>query len=423
MQIMKSLRPNILLFISFAALVAVSGCKKKGDTPVPVSNPLMTIDFTDNYVNPKLGALVFISDMNGELLADTLFTGNQHLVIYPMAGKTAPARFMVTIASWEPNMHNFTISMNTYLYIEPAAWRLKGERHDTLGHITVSLSNVPAHTGPVLYANLGFSNLTFATLERINYVYVNPDDLYIKINTASGVKYVWQTGIAPGGTYTTDMAQTLAAETKTIALPGTAVYYEATLTGYRQPFTEGAQATEADEVFGDGTPASSITVSYPPSTYTSFNTDLNYTADWTSNITWRYHVQGAIPDAFKQTSATVHNVTPVPGTHTLSINTGGDFTTANANWIFMARNNQIFQWTVTGPDSITTIHLPKLPPSVAKMFPVLALDSLTLSNIELSKCWSHPSYPAYLQAIFDPTQPHSAETMEVSSMVWGNAKK
>lgn len=425
MNLASRLLINIpLLFLITGIMMILSGCKKTNDDPPAVPTPLMTLDFTDDFVNPKLGAIVFISDMQGNLLADTGFTGNKKIVLFQVKGTQLPLSFMVTIARWEPDMHNFTITLQSWMYITPAEWRLKGNRRDTTGQITINLVNVPVHNGPVLYANRGFSNLTFSTTARINSLYETPDDLYVRVNTQNGPFYVWQNGVIPGGVYTVDMSTAVIAETKTIGFPGPAEYYEAVLSGYRQTDYETTLSTQADEILGDGLPAANVTLSYPPDVYEGFQTQLKYIENWSSNTTWQYQVTGLIPEVFKKTNASVLSAISFDQPPELLLETSGNFTVANANWQFNAYNSQNFSWTLSGPDTVTVMKLPKLPPSMVKMFPVLSLDSLVLSHIELNEYYRYPSYLSFVSACFNPSAPLKPENMEVSSItVQYNLKK
>lgn len=423
MQTTSRLLSYIIFIVFSAGLIVSAGCKKNETVLPPVVTPLMTLDFTDNYVNPKLGAIAFISDMEGNLLADTSFTGNRNIVLYPMAGKQAPGKFMVTIATWEPDMHNFTVTMHSWMYISPSEWRLKGNRHESTGQISVTLSNVPAHNGPVLFANQGFSNLTFNTTARVNSLYAATDDLYIRLHTAAGTRYTWQHDVVPGESYTVDMNGATDAASETITFPGMAAYYETYLYGYKTTDYENTFSTQADEALGDGTAAGSVTVSYPPDVYAGFHTDMKYIEDWSSNSMWQYHVNGVIPGAFKKIEASVVSTTQASQPPRLSLSSNGVFTLANATWQFSAKNNQNFTWTISGPDSVTLMALPKLPPSMAKMFPVLALDSLTYSNVELASYFSYPSYPTFVSACFNPTHPLMPANMEAASVRVTSGKK
>lgn len=398
-------------------LIAHAGCKKGDETPpAPAPTPLMTLQFTHDFVNPKLGAIAFISTMEGTLLADTGFTGNSTIVLYPKPGVTVPSRFMVTVATWEPDMHNFTISLRSWMYIAPSTWQFMGDRRDTIGSCKVTLNNLPPHTGPVLFANAGYSNSTFTTDNRTNLIYLQPDDLYIKANTSNGPFYQWQRTIAPGGNYTVDMAMAVPAETQTIALPGSAVYHEAALSGYRHYLSQSAPPTKTDEIFGDGNPASAVVVSYPPQTYTAFATDLLYIDDWNSGLSWRYHMYGAIPEAFRKTDATVVVASPrQPAGLTLS--TTGTFTATVATWRFQSTINQTFRWTVTGPDTVTRIDLPVLPPSILQMFPVLRLDSLSYYQTELFHFADATSYETLLNQLYNAENPLPINSMEYSTVI------
>ncbi len=425
----QNLRTAIAALILLCTGILFSaGCRKSNDQNPP-DPPLMTIDFTNNYVNPKLGAIVFLSDPKGKVLADTSFTGNIKIGLKPGKGMATPPWFMVTVATWEPNMHNFTISINTWTCITGGNWVLRGDRHDTTGHITVSLNNLPVHSGPILFANSGFTNFTFNSINRVNNLYAPQDTLYLRLITPAGPKYKIKYPVNPGGNYDIAMNDLSDAAVSTITLPTTAVYYEARLWGFK-PQTAGTPqwavswttgSIQTEELLGDGIPTDSVKVSYPPATYSRYHTELSYTEDWTSNTTWFNQMNGEVPATFTKVDAHIAGYSsPSPGK--VILDASGTWNLTTCEWEFYSHNNQIFEWKLNVPDSSRTITLPDMPPSMAKMFPLLALDSLTVSWVRLTNYDNIQSYQDIVNTLLNTATPVNPGSQNTRSCLKSNAK-
>jgi hypothetical protein len=413
MKILSIIR-NSALFFLFSNLMLFTGCKKDNDDAPAAPVTIFTVNFTDNYINPQLNAIVFISDMTGKLLSDTLVSGNGSIQVQVPSGTQVPSEFMVSIVTWEFFIHNFLVSINTYNAISKSTWTFTGHRADTVGRVTISLNNVPPHTGPVLFSNAGYSNVTFITDNRINNLYRSPDDLYIHLLTSEGPRYKWISGITKGGTYNIDMAQSELPVLQDISFPITSVYYEGVITGYQGQDMESPLYFLVDELLGDGIPVNSIPVSYPPSHFTAFHTELSLITDWSSPSTYSYWVDGAIPAAFKKIDADV--ITLSSSTGRADFTATGAYNVSNANWSFSATNNLIFEWNVYGPDSTTVMILPELSPSMHQMFPDLSIDSLTLQNIRLLNFYGLSSYNDFITKMFADIPTVGMKHMEASTV-------
>jgi hypothetical protein len=404
--------PFLALFFAVFASVIIPGCSKKQDDPaVPGKQLLMTIRFTGDYINPKLKAIVFVSDMAGNPLADTTVSGNPTVSLFTSQAAAPP--YQVTIVKWEPDMHNFLVTMNTYLYVMPGEWTIRGNRPVSSGNATYSLRNVPTHQGPILTACSGHSNLTFATSGTLP-VFEPPDNLYVKLNTAQGPLYKWAAGLVAGAGLDIDLALMDAASEHTISFPVPALDFIARLQGFHDTDHTADLPVLTDEILGDGTARDKVVVSYPPSSFASFQTYVEMIENWTSGITYFYTKSGAIPNAFAKTSAMVSGI-EASGSR-VSFSATGSFTLTSAQWFFLDAANLAFEWTVHGPDTITAMTVPGLPEAMTAMFPSLSPDSLHLGHLELTGYPAAASYPAYLKLMFDPAHPGRGSYLEASGV-------
>lgn len=402
----------LLPILTVLFILTSSSCKKKQDDPVvPDKQLLMTINFTNDFINPKLGAIVFISDKSGNPLADTAITGNQSVLLY--TEKIASPPYQVSIVKWEPDMHNFMVTIHTYTHVMPGEWTIRGNRLLSEGDATYSLKNIPPHSDLILYASSGYANLTFATTGN-QPVYKSPDSLYVKINTAQGPMYKWEGGLVAGANLEIDLSVMYAATTHTISLPVMAQDFSARVSGYPDSTSSIDRPVATDVVLGDGTARDRIVVSHPPSAFVSFHTYLELIEHWDSAKSYTFSKYGSIPENFVKTDAAISGIQS--SLHKVRFSTSGSFTVTSAEWQFQDAANLAFVWTAFGPDTLTSIILPTLPKAMTFMFPTLLLDSLKLRQFELIAYPASPAYPAYLNAVFDPEHPGKGNYMESSSV-------
>jgi len=410
----RSYRLIFFCFLSGIILISPSCKKKKDDGPVS-KQTIMTINFTHDFINPILGAIVFVSDMEGRLLADTNFSGNGILNIQVNQG-AIPEKFMITIITPEMGAHKIEVKMNTYLYATSTEWTLSGNRADTLGHATISLTDLPAMTGPVLYSSSGYFNFTSDVTSKTVMLYKTPDDLYIGIHTTDGPRFKWVPGINLNGNYSVDMGSTQIPEVTTVALPSQAIYFEARITAYPDGNWDSPVPFTCDMGFGDGTPVTTIPVSYPSQIFKDFHTELMVQESWESPASWYYHVDGVIPATFKKINAEVNQMQASPGK--LNLQTSGQFEVMMANWDFNPTNRPDFEWNVFGPDTISQIVLPALSPKFEKTFPELNLDSLVFRSVELMHFAQPVTYYGFLDLILKSSHPNPIQRVETSSVIW-----
>jgi len=391
-------------------------CKKNKNDEPGSKQTIMTINFTRDIINPLFGAIVFISDMQGRLVADTIFNGNGNLMIQVSHDFTIPDKFMVTIITPEMGQHKVFVKMNTYLYASTAEWTLSGNRADTLGHATISLTNLPPMTGPVLYSSSGFFNLTSDVISKPVILSKTPDNLYIMIHTQEGPRFKWFTGLNLNGDYLVDMGSTQIPEIASITLPSKAVFFESHVTGYPDGNWDSPIPYTCDIGFGDGTPVTSISVTYPPLIFSGFHTELMVQESWDSPATWYYHVDGDIPVTFKKINAAVNQMQATNGK--LYLQTSGQFEVTSATWGFSGSNTPDFEWKIFGPDTISQIILPDLSQKFKLSYPELSIDSLSFQSVELMHFVQPISYYGFLDQILKSSHPDPIQRLETSSVIW-----
>jgi hypothetical protein len=413
-------------FLLLLAVVLASclSCKKKtAEESPPVLQPsLFTITFTDNFIADQYKAIVFISDPGGKTLADTTCTTNTTYHFTLKEGLATPAWMMVTIVNYEAVMHELRIHLNTYTMVTPGtSWTIRGEHPDSTGHITASLVNVPSPHGQIIYSNSGYYNLTFNPNQRTCMLYKSTDDLYVKVAMASGDRYKILPGIVPGGVYSVDMADAAPTEAHAIAFPFPVQNYEADIYGYKEQSFDSPVPILADMVISDGSAASSVKVSGPPAYFAGYHTQLMIQETYTSDVTWQYHTDGAIPGSFKKIEASVNSVQADRGT--VNVQASGIFEMLTAHWEYATPALEFYYWDIFSPDTTQTVSLPELSPAFSGLFNSLAIDSLSLVYTELTDFQTVASYGEFLQNCFEVSPPKTIDRFEASSVRRGYGVK
>jgi len=405
---MRSLFLHILPVI---LLLLAASCSKDNALP-PVKEWLMTVNFSDDYINPQLQAIVFVSDRNGKPLADTLVSGNPTVRLYATAAFEPPVR--VTIVRWEPDMHNFRVTLETFNEVFPSTWTLAGNRLVSAGDATVSLADIPGHTGPILYGLPGHTNLTFSGSGVTLPLFTPPSPLYVALNTPEGPMYRFTEPLTPGNHYEINMLELLPAATQNIRFSGPVVDFHLQVYGYADTVDRSSLPVVADEQLGDGTPVSEVRAAYPPGRYASCRTTMKAVESFVSPDALGCSFFGSIPSGFRKIGARVEQVT-VAGI-TASIAASGAYTVSAATWQYGDTANLVFDWTIFGSDTATTLSLPGLPATVRKMFPTLAADSLRYFQTELTDYNGLSDYQAYLYRRFMKPGAGGMERVDRSSV-------
>ncbi len=404
----------IALGLTALVLLSLSSCKKsKTEANQPQS--LFTIDFTGNYIKSQLSAYVLVSDPKGNYLGDTVCHINGRYPVYLKSNSPVPSRLIVTVGFDEVIMHQLILHLNTYTNVAPyGEWKMKSSLPDTVGHITVSLANLPNLVGPIIYSTSGYTNMTSGNSNLEQLLYQSPDDLYIKIKTPGGDKFKWLQNVKLPETYTIDMSDADTSAHHAISFPMNAIDYDVAISGYKDSNFESSLPVMTDRVISDGSIINSITLAFPPSAFAVFLTDMMIRESYSSDLWWFYRVAGVIPDQFRKIDASINSVDAVAG-HA-ALNTSGTFNISAINWQFVDKDHTFFDWNIFGPDTSHVYSLPVLSPNLAKLFPSLKTDSMIYTSTELRYYRNLVSYQDILQMLFDPNRTQLPTNFEMSSV-------
>lgn len=401
----------IFLLIAGIILLSISSCKKSKDEP---SRPaIFKINLSDHFILDPFKAVIFISGPDGSVLADTTCNADGSYTFYPQAGEAVPSQLMVTIVNYELYWHGVKVHINTYTGVLPGSeWTIRGTKPDTVGSIFLTLTNVPSPQGAILYSTSGYSNLTFNPTSRGATLYKSPDNLYIKIHQITGDICKSIPDIIPNGKYTIDMSDAVKATEKLIGLPFIALNYEADIWGYQGQDFSSPLPVMTEMVLSDGNAVNSIHVYTPPTGFAGYHSRLMIQETYTSENTYYYSVDGAIPETFVKTGASVQSM--IPGSGMVRIESTGPYEMVTGQWTFDSHAFEFYDWNVFGSDSTHVITLPRISHALSTLFPSLAIDSLSYSFTELTEFKSISTYKEFIGKIFNPANPQSPDRFESS---------
>ncbi|MCX6248995.1 MAG: hypothetical protein NTW10_14815 [Bacteroidetes bacterium] len=395
-------------------MTSLISCKKNKTIP-DTSQTLFTVELADNFIKKDLYGFILVSDPQGNYLGDTLCQANGRYPVFLKSAYPVPSQVAITVGYVEIIMHTLTVHLNTYTGVAPyGEWKMKGNRPDTLGNAVVSLTNLPVLTGPVIYSNSGYTNMTFKTTDKEQMMYVSPDDLYIKIMTLTGDKFKIVPGITLSGNYSVDMADAVEPANHTISFPMMVLDYDISVSGYKGANLETSIPFLTDRIISDGSLINKVDLDYPPSVFTGFITEMMIRESYTSDLQWFNHADGDIPDQFLKINAVINSVSANSGQS--SINASGTFMMFVTNWQYTDKDNTLFDWNIFGPETSMAISLPSLSPNLQKSLPTLMADSMQYTSTELRFYPNLKNYQDILGVLYDKDRNRQPGDFEMRSV-------
>ena len=364
---------------------------------VTVANALFTANFTNDWLCADCGeGIIFISDMDGNVLAEATWTGNASFEIEAPESLTE-----------FPEMISVTTVANGFLQTDldipvGSSWTwgnyYQSPDYDNATTVEFDFQNIPDHSGYTLSALFSSSSSyddTLYTPFSFGFYESPPVDIYLKLNTTnSNPQFLWLNNVT-GGNYQVDLSSLSATESQTIDLQGNSVGLRKYLYGYP---TTGVRNTgrynlDRDQDYEQIT--SSINVYYPPSTFTDFRTSLYFYDSDNTNHYWYQSVYGDIPNTFDKIDADFDFISTTPTNFQIST-TSSNFDQIRSRW---TQNN--YYWYFYGPNDLTNYSLPNLPNSVLNKYSDIVTQSFELLNVDLVDHSELDSYEGILDILFN----------------------
>jgi hypothetical protein len=390
-----------------------SGHKTLSETvPVSISDVVFTANFTNDWLLSTEGTgLLFISDSDGAVLAETTWVGNRSLDLRAAAGVTmVPGRIDVTVATRDASGEH--VSLVTNRGVSPRGWTWRGrsrpEFGETPGEVTLTFTGAPNLIGFVVsspwadeqdYAGPLPGQMAFPLHDQSN-------NLFVIYGTRSGAaRYKWFNGVTTGGTgqYAADLTGAAAAGQKTVTLPAEGQAYAASLYGFPTAGNHHAGVYLLSTA-GSTSHASSTVLYYPTgSVITDFMSRIrvNDTADGKSY--WgeaRTGTIGAIPSSFTVIGATLGFLNESPSSFSMLVL--GEADQVRSCWQAQGGGSD-YRWFIYSSASDLDYALHELPPTFNTLFGGVATGAFALQYAELIDYPQLDSYDDVIAETFRST--------------------
>ncbi|MCF8437067.1 MAG: hypothetical protein K9G57_09480 [Ignavibacteriales bacterium] len=333
---------------------------------VIVANYLFKATFKDNWLTPENGqAIIFISDMDGNVLAEKTWSGNDSFEMFINDGLSKIVSGDITkisVTTVIGNSQSSTISTDMNIPVG-SSWTWKSyptADYNTQYNVKLDFQNVPEHAGYTISTkwNSRSSNYGKLTLPLDYLFYESPQNFYLRLNTVNnGVKYLWLYDVAPG-TRQDNLQNMQTASSKTVYLPGNSTDFTKYLYGFTVPGRRYEGNYRLDYGYDNENSASSINLYYPESSFSEYRTSIYYYDENNNDYFWYQSVYGDIPNTFRKINADFEFIST--SIDNFEISASGDFIQNRSSWT----NNNGSYWFIYNDNTITKYKLPKLPNSV-----------------------------------------------------------
>ncbi len=329
---------------------------------VTVNNYLFKATFINNWLLEGEKGILIISDKDGNILGQKTWTGNDSFEIdYPGGLKKGRSGSLSTINVTTVTKTGITTNMDVPVGSD---WTWKGYPYPDFNVVysaTLDFQNVPEHSGFVISTKWRsvMSSSVSLQLPYTYYFHNNPTNIYVKLNTTTGKKYLWVKNVSDGMTRNDDFTNMNPTDSSKIVLPespyGSKTYFYGFTTAGKH--YEGRYML--DYVKENGT-KQEVEVHYPASDFPEFRTSISLYENSEHNSAWYQSAYGKIPSSFTKINADFDVVSATPDNFEISAT--GEFIQIRSTW-----RGQVF-WTVYSSPNTQKYSLPQLPESVTNEF-------------------------------------------------------
>lgn len=399
------MKPNLLItIVLFIAIVFAYGCNNSSEPDSEEPDYLFKATFTNDWLQAGSGqAIIFLSDNDGNVLAEKTWSGNTSFEMYPddNLSKTAVRDIStINVTTVVRSSTGDRVSLSTNMDIPVgSSWTFKGvptvDYNSPPYSVELDFENVPAYENYyIISSKWDYRFSTSSNLDTpFNFdFFESPMDIYVKLNTANdGVKYLWLDNVVSGSRQD-DLSNMNPAASKQISLPQNYGYrkqlYGFPVAGDRY---EGRYLLDYGR---DYNPTNLIEVYYPGQYYTDYRTVITLMAEGRDEE-WYESTYGEIPNVFTKVDATLNYVST--SVDDFDISASGDYIETLSIWT--SENMQHF-WYVYSDKNDVKYKLPQLPNSVIQLFS-LDRNSFELWLVDLIKQRGLASYSEILSTLFE----------------------
>jgi hypothetical protein len=366
---------------------------------VTVTNYLFKATFKDNWLSIEDGqAIVFISDMDGNVLAEKTWSGNDSFEMFIDVGlnKSGVEGFnniSVTTVTNNRIITNMNIPIGS-------SWTWKGYPSSQIDYDNpyvgeLDFQNVPEHVGYTISSKWTSGSSNSGTLSNpLSYsFYESPMDIYIKLNTINnGVKYIWLNDVVSGSRQD-NLSNMENTNSKTISFSGNSGGFRKYLDGFinNGNFYEGRH--RLDSRYDIHNIVNSVNVYYPENSFSDYKTSLYIYDDSNTDNFWSQSIYGEIPSNFTKINADFEFTNTSYDNFEMAA--AGEFLSTFSSW----GDGDSNYWSLYGDETTLQYKLPNLPYSVFQLFG-FNRESFNLIYAELGDHSELNSYSEKLDILF-----------------------
>ena len=360
---------------------------------------LLEANFSKDFLSSNESAILFISDMQGALLADTFFTIPSAFKLYPKSPNVdIPDRIMVTLFIVSSYNQDSYVNILTYVNVQPANGYWPGNsflQHS--GNISLTFEKIPTNSvEQIVYSVLGyFEKASFVPQYVSLPLYSSNDNLYVKIKKKdNSVLVKWIPAVQAGTSYSIDYSSMDSPVSKSIVFPFPVNYVSMLLTGYlgKEDFAAGGYVLQWDTM--NDTLADNITVFLPKAVFPNFKTSCYFHKSSVNNKHFYQYKTGKIPSEFNIVDADA--LFPDTSNDKFHIATSGNFQTLTLFWNYIPDTLSYYSWRFFCPNSQIHCVFPELPSSVRTLIPAFNSMLFSFNHADLGYYPSIHSYDDYI---------------------------
>jgi len=372
---------------------------------VRVVNALFTANFTNDWLCADCGeGILFISDMDGNVLGEATWTGNASFSIDLPAGLIDLSQKVSVTTVFGGEYSDIFLITNLNVDVG-ASWTWGKEttepNYGNPEDVVFEFQNIPNHESFVIssptVANLSSSslpnNMSFPVRD-------NPLDVYLKLGTSENSgKYIWINSVT-GGNRAVDLSAMTETESKSIDIDNNSDLHSLLLLGFKNPNDRNFDRFYLDIKLGFISNNSTVVVNYPTTGVFEYFTYLEtYEGINITDEQWIQQVFGKIPDALEKIEADFDFVNVSPNDFQIST-TNNNFDEILTNWELDNQNTYI-EWFVFGPSDLLSYSLPAFSNAVVETYPDLQKDLLKMYSTYINDYAAFDSYEEILDVLYN----------------------
>ncbi|NQV37288.1 MAG: hypothetical protein HQ509_04675 [Candidatus Marinimicrobia bacterium] len=363
------------------------------ENPVP-----FVANFTDDWLSEDAEGFIVISDINGQTLNATTWSGNTRIEFDPISD----SRIIVTTGTRDE--YSNTVYMTSNCYVKPGEWTWKGIlQTEYLGYVTLNLINIP--NGLIdgkfsgIYQTIGINEYSSSVLFPL---YGENEYLYLScVLQDESEAYLLVESIVPGSTVTVDLNNLADPTNSETNFHQSTNQFYVRYAGYHVPgqYYNGSYPIDSHEEYGTEN-ADGIGFNHAVETTHYFFEFIDFDSPnhWTGDY-WSFYHYGPIPSSTSKINADFSIINSQPDSFQIDITGTVDNVLSNWVWGGYGGYNQV-KWRVFTNPNFTNLALPRMPDSIAISFDLPYSIEFQLENVQIMDYPDLTNHEEVLETLF-----------------------